>query len=344
MAVKYSFVIPVFNEEESLLELHRRLSGLFGKLDGEAEAILVDDGSSDHSYAMLAALNMRDPRFKVIQFARNFGQQIATTAGLDFAEGEAVIIMDADLQDPPEIVFEMIERWKEGFEVVYGKRRARYGESWFKKITASIFYRLLEKISITSSPKDTGDFRLVDRRVVEAFKTMPESFRYVRGMFSWLGFRQTALEFDRPERLHGETKYDLGRMVKLATDAILSFSYFPLQSILSIGLVLTAASFFGAIGSGLYAVMARQEISIFIWLAFGVIFLAGLQLISLGVVGEYIGRIYEEVKGRPLYVLRNLHGFPANRQGHGRSLFDFSKFTSEIEEELPEPSKHKVEY
>ena len=305
---EYSLVVPIFNEEETLSELARRLTLLIDALDGPAEVVLVDDGSSDRSYDLMVAARETDSRFKVLRLSRNFGHQIAITAGMDVAAGNAVIVMDADLQDPPEVVLEMAARWREGFDVISGVREARPGETRFKKATASAFYRFLRHVSNIDVPLDVGDFRLVDRRALEAFKSMRETNRYVRGMFSWIGFRQVGVTFQRDERFAGDTKYPLTKMLKFATDGVVSFSAAPLRLALNLGFAVSALSF--ALGvlavilklAGFYSIPGLASIAVF------VAFLGGIQLLVLGLMGEYIARIHDEVKDRPLYLVRDTHG------------------------------------
>lgn len=305
---EYSLVVPVYNEEETLPELLRRLGLLLEKMDGECEVILVDDGSSDRSYELMAATRETDPRFKLLRLSRNFGHQIAVTAGLDAASGNAVIVMDADLQDPPEVAIDLAARWREGFDVVYAIREERRGESPFKRATAKLFYRAFRRMTDVDVPLDVGDFRLVDRRALDAFRSMRETNRYVRGMFSWIGFRQVGVPFRREERFAGETKYPLGKMVKFATDGIVSFSAAPLRLALKLGFMVAGLSFLmGAVFLvskilGLYSVPGLASIAVF------VAFLGGIQLFLLGIVGEYIARIHDEVKGRPLYLVRDAQG------------------------------------
>ena len=313
----YSIVLPVFNEEATLPELVRRLEELLGRLDGPSEVILVDDGSSDSSYVLMLAAREADERFKVLRLSRNFGHQVAITAGIDVAAGDAVIVMDADLQDPPEVVVELTERWREGYDVVYGVREERAGDSRFKKATASGFYRVFRRMSEVDVPLDAGDFRLVDRRALEAFKTMRESNRYVRGMFGWIGFRQGEVSFQRDERYAGETKYPLTKMIRFATDGIVSFSSAPLRLALNVGFVVSALSFLLGIVflasklAGLYSVPGLASVAVL------VAFLGGIQLLVLGVMGEYIARIHDEVKGRPLYLVRDAHGLsPVDEWAH----------------------------
>jgi glycosyltransferase involved in cell wall biosynthesis len=305
---QYSLVLPIFNEEQTIPELVRRLSQLIEKLDGEAEVILVDDGSSDSSYELMVAARETDPRFKLLRLSRNFGHQVAVTAGLDVASGDAVIVMDSDLQDPPEVALDLAARWREGYDVVYAVRTERHGESRFKEATAAGFYRLFKRMSDVDVPLDVGDFRLVDRRALDAFRSMRESNRYVRGMFSWIGFRQVGVPFTREERFAGETKYPLRKMIKFATDGIVSFSAYPLRVALKLGFLVSAFSFVLGIVflvsqlAGLYSVPGLASIAVF------VAFLGGIQLLLIGIMGEYVARIHDEVKGRPLYLVSDARG------------------------------------
>ena len=304
----YSFVIPVYNEEETLRALEERLRGLFEQLDGSAEVIFVDDGSSDRSWTVVAEIVARDPRFKALGFSRNFGHQMAITAGLDHARGEAVIVMDADLQDPPEVALDLAARWREGFDIVYAVREERSGETKFKQYTAATFYRMFRRLTDMEIPIDVGDFRLVDRRALDAFRSMRENNRYVRGMFSWIGFRQTGVSYRRAQRYAGTTKYPLRKMLKFAADGIVSFSNVPLRVALQAGFVVSALAFaFGA--AALIAKLAGfYKVSGLASLAIVTAFLGGMQLIVLGVMGEYIARIHDEVKERPLYIVRETLG------------------------------------
>ena len=307
----YSFVVPVYNEEESLSELHRRLGSLMNSLDGAAEAILIDDGSRDNSYALMLELHAIDARFKVVHFSRNFGKEVAVSAGLDLATGDAVVLLDADLQDPPELVLEMAKQWRSGYDMVYAKRDRRLDETWFKRNSARLFYRVLRRISDVDVPVDVGDFRLVDRRALDAFRAMRERNRYLRGMFGWIGFRQTSVSYVRQGRFAGTTKYSITKMVKLAFDGIVSFSTAPLRMVLQIGFIVSIFSFVAGIAaiviklSGMYAISGWASITVLMS------FIGGVQLTVLGVVGEYVGRIYDEVKQRPLYLVRELRGFGA---------------------------------
>jgi glycosyltransferase involved in cell wall biosynthesis len=307
-SLEYSLVVPVYNEEETLPELLRRLGLLLDELDGESEVILVDDGSSDRSYELMAAAREAEPRFKLLRLSRNFGHQIAVTAGLDAAAGKAVIIMDADLQDPPEVALELAARWREGYDVVYAVREERHGETRFKRATARGFYRVFRRMTEVDVPLDVGDFRLVDRRALEAFRSMRETNRYIRGMFSWIGFNQVGVPFRREQRFAGETKYPLTKMLKFATDGIVSFSSEPLRLALKLGFVVSGLSFLLGLVflvsklAGLYSVPGLASVAVF------VAFLGGIQLLLLGIMGEYIARIHDEVKARPLYLVSEAHG------------------------------------
>ncbi|MDX6423442.1 MAG: polyisoprenyl-phosphate glycosyltransferase [Gaiellaceae bacterium] len=307
--IRYSFVIPVFNERETLPELHRRLSEVIETLDGEAELLFVDDCSFDGSYELLGELGREDPRIRVIRFARNFGHQVAITAGLDHAAGDAVVVMDADLQDPPEVIPDLIARWEEGYEVVYAVRERRSGESWLKRSTASWFYRVLRRIAHVEMPLDAGDFRLVDRRAVDAFRSMRERARYVRGMFSWVGFRQIGVPYSRSERFAGEPKYSYRKSLTLAVDGLVSFSSAPLRAALVAGFAFSTLAF----ALGVFAVVAKIAGAFVVpgWASILVVvsFLGGVQLTVIGMLGLYVGRIYEEVKARPIYIVRETIGF-----------------------------------
>jgi len=304
----YSFVIPVLNERETLPELHRRLDAVMAQLDGPAEVVLVDDGSTDGSFAVMEELHARDPRVKVLRLSRNFGHQIALTAGLDHALGRAVIIMDADLQDPPEVALELARRWREGYDVVYAVRDERDGESRVKLATASWFYRLMGRMSEVPIPIDAGDFRLVDRRAVDAVSSMSEHSRYLRGMFAWVGYDQTGVCYSRSARYAGRTKFPMRKMVSFATDGIVSFSAAPLRLALAFGFFVSAISMLaGGVAivcrlTGVYETPGWASIIV------GMSFLGGIQLTVLGVMGAYIARIYDEVKQRPLYLVRDRLG------------------------------------
>jgi polyisoprenyl-phosphate glycosyltransferase len=297
---RISFVIPVYNEEEVLHLLFDRLDSVLGQIPHACEVVFVNDGSADKSLEMLMR-KAADPRFRVIDLSRNFGHQIAITAGIDAAVGDAIIIIDADLQDPPELAIEMIKAWQNGFDVVSARRRHRSGETWFKRQTAKVFYRVLARMSPVPIPTDVGDFRLISRRVADALRAMPEKDRYIRGMISWIGFKQTFVEYERDERAAGHSKYSLAAMVRLASNGILGFSDLPLRAALWFGLIVSglalAAAIFVIVGTLTGGAVVPGWASVMILGAF----LGGVQLFTLGVVGLYIGRIYNETKGRPLY-------------------------------------------
>ena len=305
----FSLVIPVWNEETVLPVLYERMTQVMDSTGEPWELIFVNDGSRDGSLAILTELNQRDGRIKVLNFSRNFGHQIAITAGSDYADGDAVIIMDADMQDPPEVVLRLIEQWRAGYDVAYAVRTKREGETWFKLFTASVFYRLIRSIADVDIPLDAGDFRLMDRRVVLAMRQLRERNRFMRGLSSWVGFKQIAVEYERAARFAGETKYPLRKMLRLANNAITSFSHVPLQLATYTGFILAAVSLVGI----LVTIVARLSgISSFSGQAttlVSVLFLGGIQLIFLGIIGEYLGRIYDEVKNRPLYIIADAIGF-----------------------------------
>lgn len=304
MKITYSIIAPIFNEIDNLPELYRRVKEVMDASGETWELILVDDGSTDGSTEKIRELAQSDKTVRPVIFARNFGHQIAITAGWDYARGDAIVIIDADLQDPPEVILDLAKKWKEGYEVVYAVRGEREGESWFKLWTASLFYRIIYRITDVEIPVDTGDFRLMDRKVVDVLKQMQERHRFPRGMSAWVGFKQIGVTYKRAARVAGVTKYPFKKMLRLAINAITGFSYFPLQvatyfgffsagiSILAIPVVI----YMRMTGSGAFFGQATTLIA--------VLFLGGVQLISLGILGEYIGRLYDEAKGRPLYIVR----------------------------------------
>jgi polyisoprenyl-phosphate glycosyltransferase len=306
-----SVVVPCYNEEESILLTHGRLTQVLTKLpEVEWEIIYVDDGSTDGTMGHLRNIQSRDSGVRVVRLSRNFGHQIAVTAGLEDAAGDAVVIIDADLQDPPEVIADMLARWREGYEVVYGRRVHRAGESRFKILSAKVFYRLLDRLSEIRMPLDVGDFRLIDRKVVEALRQMPEQARYLRGMVTWTGFRQVAVLYNRSPRVAGTTKYPFWKMLRFAVGAVSSFSIKPLRLAMWMGF---AASGIALLGVG-YALEVRLFTRNWVpgWAALfiAVLFVGGVQLISLGIVGEYVGRIYNEVKRRPPFLVAERYGFP----------------------------------
>jgi dolichol-phosphate mannosyltransferase len=306
----YSLVIPAHNEEGVIDELVARLTSVMDELDGDAEAILVDDGSRDHTYELMLRAVDADPRFRLIRLSRNFGHQIALTAGVDLAAGDAVIVLDADLQDPPEVILDLAARWREGYDIVYAVREAREGETRFKRATASAFYRAFNRISEVQVPVDVGDFRLVDRRALDVFSQMRESNRFVRGMFSWIGLSQTGVLYERHERFAGETKYPLRKMLRFAATGVISFSAAPLRAALNLGFFVSIVSFLILVWSLIVKLGGFFNVPGWTSIVVVVTFIGGIQLIVLGVIGEYIGDIHAEVKRRPLYVVSELENFP----------------------------------
>ena len=312
-----SIICPVHDEEANLVKLYDRVSRVMDQLHVRWELILVDDGSQDGSAEQIAKLHYLDGRVKGIRFSRNFGFQIAVTAGLNAASGDAVILMDADLQDPPEVIPDLIARWRDGFDVVYSVRSERDGETWFKKATAVAFYRLIHRITSVNIPMDTGDFRLMDRRVVDSIIRMPERSRFLRGMVSWAGFRQTGLPYHRQPRFAGKSKFTLGKMIRFAWDAITSFSNVPLQIASWVGFALAGLSGIGMVlGIGLRLAGANPPLAGQAATLVAVLFLGAVQLICLGIIGEYLGRMYDEVKGRPLYLVEQTWGLEQGSAVH----------------------------
>ncbi len=307
--IRYSIVAPCYNEEGNLYELHRRVKEVMEQTGEPWELVLINDSSTDRTSVIMRELHTIDDRIHYIDFARNFGHQVAVTAGMDYAQGDAIILIDADLQDPPELILEMIKKWQEGYKVVYAVRTERKGETWFKLFTAKLFYRLIYRITDVDIPRDTGDFRLMDRQVVDTMKQMRERHRFIRGMTSWVGFSQTGVYYVREERFAGETNYPLRKMLKFASDAITSFSYAPLQLATYLGFIVAALSGLGMLGVIMARLFGNQAFFGQATTLVMVLFLGGIQLISLGIIGEYLGRIYDEVKERPLYVVNEVVGF-----------------------------------
>jgi polyisoprenyl-phosphate glycosyltransferase len=301
----YSIVAPVFNEEETLPHFYKRIISVMEKLGEPFEIVLINDGSQDKSFDTMRTLHERDQRVRVIDFSRNFGHQIAISAGLDYAQGQAVVIIDSDLQDPPEVIPELIARWKAGAEVVYAQRRKRDGETRFKLLTATAFYSLIARITAVNIPRNVGDFRLIDRRVVDSLISMREHHRFMRGLSAWVGFRQEAVLYDRHERFAGTTKYPLTKMIRFSVDAITSFSHLPLQLATTLGFVIAGISLIGIIVATLVRVFTSAIVGQATTLIM-VLFIGGIQLIFLGIIGEYLGRIYDEVRARPLYIVHHL--------------------------------------
>jgi polyisoprenyl-phosphate glycosyltransferase len=309
-----SLVLPIYDEEAVIPELHKQLQDFLGRLNLEAEVLFVNDGSRDRSMELLRELAASEARYRILSFARNFGHQTAITAGIDYARGNAVVVMDADLQDPPEVVVEMVEKWRQGYDVVYGRRLRRYGETWFKIITAQWFYRVFAAMIPIEVPLDTGDFRLMSRRVVVALRELREVHRFVRGMVAWVGFKQTEVLYERPNRFAGETKYPFRKMVRFAIDGITSFSILPLRLATYLGMLMSTAS----VGVVLWALIdkyiLRQTVQGWTAIVIIVAMFASVQLLMIGILGEYVGRIYEEVKRRPLYVVGDTVNLPRERE------------------------------
>jgi dolichol-phosphate mannosyltransferase len=328
--VTVTVVVPCYNEEEVILETQRRLSQVLERTGLSYEIIYVNDGSRDNTLKILRELAESDGNVRVLSFSRNFGHQVAVTAGVDVASGNAVVLIDADLQDPPELIPKMLDRWRDGIHVVYGLRESRSGESTFKLLTAKLFYRLINYISDVPIPLDTGDFRMMDRRVVDVLKRMPERDRFLRGMVSWVGFKQEPLSYARNERAAGGTKYPLRKMLLFAADGIVSFSLIPLR-------LSTLCGFFSAllmVVGVIYALVLRLFTGIWVpgWtlLFIATFFTGGMTLCCLGIIGEYVGRIYRELKRRPLYIVEEAHGFDpeTNRPPGNDSVFagTFSRY------------------
>ncbi|RMG87346.1 MAG: glycosyltransferase [Chloroflexi bacterium] len=311
---RFSIVAPIYNEEGNIQPLYERIREVMDSTGESWELVAVNDGSRDNSLPLLLSLAEQDKRVKVVNFARNFGHQVAVTAGIDFAQGDAVVLIDADLQDPPEVILDLIAKWREGYEVVYAIRDERQGETWFKKFTAGIFYRVIYRITDIDIPLDTGDFRLMDRKVVQVLRQMREHNRFIRGMTSWVGFKQTGVHYVRHARYWGETKYPLGKMIRFALDAITGFSYFPLQIIGHVSLVMAFLAILAGIVISLLRLTQGPEF-------FGgqattivlLLLLSSFQLFFLYVLGQYVARIYDDVRHRPLYVVASTTGFDESK-------------------------------
>ncbi|HEX8994766.1 MAG TPA: glycosyltransferase family 2 protein [Ktedonobacterales bacterium] len=303
----YSIVAPVYNEEESLMAFYARVVAVMERLGEPFDLTLVDDGSRDRSWEIMRGLVQRDRRVHLVRFSRNFGHQMALSAGLEYARGQAVILLDADLQDPPEVIPQLIARWREGGEVVYARRVSRRGETAFKRLTATLFYRLLRRVTSVPIPEETGDFRLLDRHVVDALTTMRERHRFLRGLSAWVGFEQVSVPYERDKRFAGVTKYPFWKMLRFSLDAITGFSFAPLALATTAGFALAGLSLLGVVTAAalrLFNIAIQGQASTLIL----VLFLGGVQLIFLGILGEYLGRIYDEVRQRPLYIVRETLG------------------------------------
>ena len=308
-SVTISIIIPFYNEEKNIDFLFGRLIKVLNGLETTYEIICVNDGSQDDTLNCLIKYHQTKPQIKIINLSRNFGKEIALTAGIDYANGEAIIPLDSDLQDPPELIEQLIAKWREGYDVVNAMRRSRQGESWIKRFTAHAFYQTIRKMSPLAIPPNTGDFRLLDRRVVEAIKKIPERNRFMKGLFTWVGFKQTSILFDRQPRFQGDTTWNYWKLWNFAIDGITSFSFFPLKVWSYIGLCVSCVSFVYASFLVIRTILLGVDVPGYASLMVAVLFLGGLQLMTLGIIGEYLGRVYEEVKGRPLYFVREHYGF-----------------------------------
>lgn len=307
-----SIIVPCFNEQEVFSETYRRLTDTFARLDAQKytyEIIFVNDGSKDNTLEQIQEAAQKDSRIKGLSFSRNFGHQIAITAGLDNCKGDAAVVIDADLQDPPQVILDMVKKWEEGYDVIFGKRRERAGESAFKLLTAKWFYRFINRLSDVDIPLDTGDFRLMDRKALDQFLSMREVYRFVRGMVAWIGFKQTFVEYDRESRFAGETKYPLKKMLRLASDAILSFSNTPLKVATFVGFLTSVVAFVGIIYSLYMRLFTDNFVEGWTLLMISILMIGGIILLVLGIIGEYVGRIYGEIKRRPLYIIKDKMGF-----------------------------------
>jgi glycosyltransferase involved in cell wall biosynthesis len=309
MSVELSVVIPFYNEEANIDYLFKRLIAVLDQLETTYEIVCVNDGSKDNTLNILIKQHQLNPAIKVVNLSRNFGKEIALTTGLDYAIGRAVIPIDADLQDPPELIIDLVTKWREGYDVVYATRRSRRGETWLKRFTANTFYRTIDKMSRIKIPRNTGDFRILDRRVIEAIKKMPERNRFMKGMFAWVGFKQTSILFERQARFQGKTTWNYWKLWNFALDGITSFSLLPLKVWSYIGCCISLISFLYASFLVLRTIVIGRDVPGYASLMVAILFLGGIQLISLGIIGEYLGRVYEEVKGRPLYLVSDSYGF-----------------------------------
>lgn len=308
-SVELSIIIPMHNEDSNIDYLFERLQAVLDRMGTSYEFICVNDGSRDNTLAYLIAHSQRNPNIKIIDLSRNFGKEVALSAGIDHASGQAVIPIDADLQDPPELIEDLVAKWREGYDVVYATRTSRQSESCLKRLTAKVFYRVIGYISQVKIPRDTGDFRLIDRRVVEALKQMPERTRFMKGLFAWVGYRQTSVYYTRPQRYRGKTKWNYWKLWNFAIDGITSFSVVPLKAWTYIGLTFSVLALMYATFLFLRTLIFGVDLPGYASVMVTILFLGGVQLITLGVIGEYIGRIYEEVKNRPLYLVRDSYGF-----------------------------------
>ncbi|MGF1479121.1 MAG: glycosyltransferase family 2 protein [Cyanophyceae cyanobacterium] len=313
-SVELSVVVPLYNEEANIDYLFEQLLLVLKESHTTYEIVCVNDGSRDRTLARLVEYHQRCPEIKVVNLSRNFGKEIALTAGLDYATGAAIIPIDADLQDPPELIKELVEKWREGYDVVYATRRSRQGESWLKRMTANAFYETIDKMSRVPIPANTGDFRLLDRRVVDSLRQMPERTRFMKGLFAWVGFKQTAVFFDRKPRYQGKTTWNYWKLWNFAIDGITSFSFLPLKIWGYVGLFISFVSLLYAVLLVLRTLIFGIDVPGYASLMVAVLFLGGIQLLTLGIIGEYLARVYEEVKERPLYLVRDCYGFHQGKE------------------------------
>ena len=321
-SVELSIVVPLYNEESNIHYLFERLLVVLKGMKTTYEIVCVNDGSKDNTLMCLIDQHKSNPAIKVVNLARNFGKEVALTAGLDYATGAAIIPIDADLQDPPELIEKLVAKWREGYDVVYATRRSRQGESWLKRFSATAFYRTIGRMSRVSIPPNTGDFRLLDRRVVEALKQMPERTRFMKGLFAWVGFKQTSVLFDREPRFQGKTTWNYWKLWNFAIDGITSFSFLPLKVWGYVGLIISFLSLLYAAFLVIRTLISGNDVPGYASLMVAVLFLGGIQLLTLGIIGEYLARVYEEVKSRPLYLVRESYGFEGHQptEAEGRSL------------------------
>ncbi|VEP13956.1 putative enzyme [Hyella patelloides LEGE 07179] len=311
--IELSVVIPLYNEEENIDYLFERLITVLDRLQTTYEIICINDGSKDKTLKYLIDYHQKNSTIKVINLSRNFGKEIALSAGIDYTMGAAIIPIDADLQDPPELIGELVEKWREGYDVVYATRRSRKGETWLKRLTAKAFYQTIGKMSCVPIPSNTGDFRLLDRRVVEAIKKLPERTRFMKGLFAWVGYKQTSVMFDREPRFQGNTTWNYWKLWNFALDGIISFSFLPLKVWSYIGVSISFASLLYASFLIIRTLIFGIDVPGYASLMVAILFLGGIQLITLGIIGEYLGRVYEEVKRRPLYFVREQYGFDIDK-------------------------------
>jgi glycosyltransferase involved in cell wall biosynthesis len=307
--IELSIVIPLYNEEDNIDYLFERLIAVLDTIQTTYEIICINDGSRDSTLKYLIDHHQNNPTIKVINLSRNFGKEVALTAGIDYTTGAAIIPIDADLQDPPELIIQLVEKWREGYDVVYATRRTRQGETWLKRFTANAFYQTIGKMSRVPIPSNTGDFRLLDRKVVEAIKKLPERTRFMKGLFAWVGYKQTSVMFDREPRFQGKTTWNYWKLWNFALDGIISFSFLPLKVWSYVGIVISLISLLYASFLTIRTLIFGIDVPGYASLMVAILFLGGIQLITLGIIGEYLGRVYEEVKERPLYFIREIYGF-----------------------------------